>query len=79
MDYPSPAKTPNIMFTRKKKQTCHRVDFAITLNRPVKMEESENIDKCLDPARELKRPKKMRVTVVPIANGALGRVFIGLK
>ena len=38
------------------------------------MRESEKIDKYLDPARELKKPWNMKVTVIPIVLGALGMI-----
>ena len=38
-----------------------------------KIKESKNINKCLDLARELKNLWNMKVTVIPIIIGALGR------
>ena len=43
------------MIIKRKEKTCHLVDFAFPANHTVKMKESENIDKCLNLARELER------------------------
>ena len=49
------------------------MDFAVPVDHRVKLKESENIDKYLDLARELKKLWNMKVTVI-IVIGALGIV-----
>ena len=51
------------------------MDFAISADHRVKIKESENIDKYLDLARELKKLWNMRMTVIPIVFGAHGIVL----
>ena len=55
-------------------RTCRIVDFAFPANYRVKLKESENRDKYLDLARELKKLWNMKVTVIPIVISALGTV-----
>ena len=68
---------------QQKKRIFWIVDDTIPANRWVKLKESEKKDKCLDLARELKKPWNMRVTVKPIVIDALGtvtkRLVEGLK
>ena len=54
------------------------MDFAVPANHRVKLEKSEKKDKYLDLARELKNLGNMKITVIPIAMGALGTVIKGL-
>ena len=55
------------------------VDFAIPADHKVKLTESEKRDKYLDLAREMKEKLwTMKVTVIPIVIGALGKVTKGL-
>ena len=58
-------------WTRRKK--TNQVDN-FSMEHPVKINESEKIDKYLDLARELKKLWNMKVTVIPIVIGALGIV-----
>ena len=51
---------------KKKKRACRIVDFAVPIDRRVKLKESEKIDKYQDLARELKKLWNMKVTVMPI-------------
>ena len=44
----------------------------------INLKECEKKDKYLDLARELKKLRNMKVTIVPIVNGALGTITIGL-
>ena len=44
----------------------------------IKMKECEKKDKYLDLARELKKLKNMKVSIVPIVIGAFGTVTDGL-
>ena len=62
----------------KKKRNCKIVNFAISADNGVKLKENEKKDKYLDLARELKKLWEMKVTFVPIINGALGTVTEGL-
>ena len=59
------------------------MDFAVLVDRWVKLQESEKKDKYLDLARKLKKLWNMKVTVIPIEIGALGvvtkRLILGLK
>ena len=56
------------------------MDFAVPVDHIIKLKESEKKDKYLDLARELKKNKlwNMKVTIIPIASGALGTVTNGL-
>ena len=57
---------------------CKIVDFAVPADHRLNLKESENKDKYLDLAREIKKQWNMIVTVVPIVIGALGTVTKGL-
>ena len=65
---------------KKKNRTCWKVDFVVPADHRVKLKESEKRDNYLDLARELKKNQlwNMKVTVIPIVNGALGTVTKGL-
>ena len=67
---------------KKKKKKIERtrqiVDFAVSADYKVKLKESEKKDKYLDLARELKKLRNMKVTVIPIVIGTLGTVTNGL-
>ena len=55
------------------------VDFAVPTNHKVKLKESENKDKYLDLAKELRKQRwNMMVTVIPIVIGTLGTIPKGL-
>ena len=54
------------------------MDFAVLAVHSVKLKESDQKDKYLDLARELKKPWNMKVTIIPIVIGALGKVTEGL-
>ena len=63
----------------KKERTCWIVDFSVPADHRVKLKESENNDKYLDRASELKKKLwNMKVTVIPIVIDALGTVTKGL-
>ena len=62
----------------KEKRTSRTVDFAVPADHRVKLKESEKRDKYRDFARELKKMWNMKVTIIPIVTGALGRVIKGL-
>ena len=57
---------------------CKIDDFAVPAGQRIKMKECEKKDKYFDLARELKKLRNMKVTIVPIAIGALGTVTKGL-
>ena len=54
------------------------MDFAVPADHRKNLKESENKDKYLDLARELKKLGNMKVTIVPIVIGALGTITKGL-
>ena len=85
MDQQISARRPHLVIVNKKKReknkkkrTCRLVDFANPADHWVKLRESENRVKYLDLARELKKLWNMKVTVIPIVIGTLGRVTKGL-
>ena len=50
------------------------MDFAVSADYRVKLEENEKTDKYLHPSLELKKLWNMKVTVIPIVIGAIGTV-----
>ena len=54
-------------------QWCRRV-FAVPADHRIKLKECEKRDMYLDLARELKKLRNMKVTIVPIVIGAFGTV-----
>ena len=48
------------------------VDFAVPADHRVKVKETEKKDEYLDFARELKKPRNTKVTVIPIVIGVFG-------
>ena len=76
-----PARRPDLIMInkkKKKKRICKIVDFAVPADPRINLKESEKKDKYLDLARELKKLKNMKVTIVPIVIGALGTITKGL-
>ena len=59
---------------QKKKKICKIDDFAVPADYRINLKESEKKDKYLDFARELKKLWNMKVTIVPIVIGALGKI-----
>ena len=57
---------------------CKIVDFAIPADHRIKLNEYKMKDKYLDLARELKKLWNMKVTIIPIVNGAFRTVPKGL-
>ena len=55
------------------------MNFTIAVDHRRKIKESEKIDKYLDLVRELKKQWNMWGTVIPIVDGALGRVLESLE
>ena len=76
------ARRPGLMVinnnNNKKKTTYKIVDFAVPADSRIKLKESEKKYKYLDLTRELKKPWKMKVTILPIVIGAFGTVTKGL-
>ena len=54
------------------------MDFAIPVDHRVKLKESEKKDKYQDLARERKKLRNMKVTVIPIVIDTLGTAIKGL-
>ena len=71
-DHLIPARRPDLIIISKKKTICKIVEFLVPANHRINLKESEKKDKYLDLARELKTLWNMKVTIVPIVNGALG-------
>ena len=59
---------------QKKKKTCKIVNVALPADHRVKLKENEKMDKYLHLSRKLKKLWKTKVTIIPIAIGARGRV-----
>ena len=57
---------------------CKIVDFAVPADHRIRLKECEKKDKYLDLATELKKLWNMKVTIIPIVNGAFGTVTKGL-
>ena len=55
------------------------MDFAIPVNHRMNIEENKKIGKYLELARELKKLRNMKATVIPIVIGALGVVLKSLE
>ena len=53
------------------------MDVVVPAEHKVELKESKKKDKNLDLSRELKKPWNMKVTFIPIVNGALGTVTKG--
>ena len=73
------ARRPNlIIINNKKREFAKTVNFAVPADYRIRPKEYEKKDKYLDLARELKKLSNMKVTIIPIAIGALGTVTKGL-
>ena len=68
------ARRLNLVIINKKERTC----IMIPADHRIKLKESEKKDKYLDLARELKKLRNMKVTIIPIVIGTLGTVTEGL-
>ena len=77
-DHQISARRQDLIIIKKKKRTCRIVDFAVPVDPRVKLKECEKRDKYLDLARELKKLRNMKVTIIAIVIGALGTVTKGL-
>ena len=70
-DHLTSARRPDLIIIYKQKRTRRIVDFIVPTDHRVKLNKSEKKNKYLDFARELKKLWNMKVTVIPIVNGAL--------
>ena len=69
-----------MLINKQKKRTCYQVDFAVSTDHGVKMNESEKIDKYLDLARELKKKLwVVKVTLTSIVFAFLESASKGLE
>ena len=64
---------------QKKKRICKIVDFPVPADHRIKLKECEMKDKYCDLAREFKKLRNMKVTIIPIVIGAFGTVTKGLS
>ena len=62
----------------QKKKICKIVDLSVPADHRIKLKECEKRDKYLGLARELKKLRNMKVTIIPIVIGASGTVTKGL-
>ena len=67
-----------IIINNKKMRICKIVDFGVRADHRINLKECEKKDKNLNLARELKKMRNMKVTIVPILIGALGTITKGL-
>ena len=74
IDHLISARQPDPEMVNKNKSTSWNVDFAVLADYIVKLKERVKKDKYLELARESKKLGNMKVTVIPIAIGALGTV-----
>ena len=71
------ARRPDLMIINKKR-TCKFEDFDVPADHRIKLKESEKKDGYLDLAREWKKLRNMKVTIVPIVIDAFSTVSKGL-
>ena len=67
------ARRPDLILINKKKRICYLAVFVVPVDHRMKIKESEKIDKYWDLAWGLKKLWNMKVTVIPIVVGALGK------
>ena len=67
-----------VIINKKKREFCQIVDFVVPADHRVNLKETKKKDRYLDQARELKKLRNMKVTVIPIVIGVLGTVNEGL-
>ena len=77
-DNPMSNRRPDLVIVYKKKENLPNSGFVVLADHRVKLKESENREKHLELARELKQPWNMIVTGIPIAIRGLGTVTKGL-
>ena len=71
------AGRPDLIIINKKKRSWKIVDFAVPADHRIKLRESDQKDKYLDLAWELKTMER-KVTIIPIVTGAFRKVSKGL-
>ena len=59
---------------KKKKRICKIVDFAVPADNRIKLKECKKKDKYLELAKELKKLRNMKMTIVPIVIGTFGTI-----
>ena len=64
-------RRPDLQIINKKKRTCRILDFVVPVDQGVKIKAIERRDKYIILAKELRKLWNMKVTVTPIAAGAL--------
>ena len=72
------ARQPDLTIINKRKRTSRTVDFAVLVDHWVKFKESKKKNKYINLAWELKKLWNMKVTIIKIVIGALGKVTKGL-
>ena len=72
-DYLKSARRPDLIKIKKKKKKKRIRKIAVSVDHRIKLKECEKTDEYLDLARELKKLRNMRVTIVPIVIGALAQ------
>ena len=72
------ARRPDLIIINKKERTCWIVGFAVSADHRIELKEYEKRDNYLDLAREFKKLRNMKVTIIPIVIGAFGTVTKGL-
>ena len=73
-----PARRPDLIIINKRKRICKIVNFAVPVDHRINLKESQKKDKYLDLARELKKLRNIKVTIVPIVTDKIGTVTKGL-
>ena len=71
-------RRPDHIIINKKERTCKIVACAVPADHIEKLKERKKRDEYLDIARKLKKPRNMKVTIIPIVINALGTVTKGL-
>ena len=77
-DHLIPARGPDIIIINYKKKNCKIVDSDVPAEHRINLKESEKKDKYHDLAKELKKLRNMKVTIVPIVIGSLVTISKGL-
>ena len=69
-------RPPDIICINKQKAECQIIDFAIPGDQNIAIKEQEKIYKCQDLRIELQKVWNVKVMVIPVVIGALGREYI---
>ena len=82
-DYLISARRPDLIIIKKKnkkkkQRICKIIDFAVPADYRIKLKKCEKKAKYLDLARELKKLRNMRLTIIPIVICVFGTVSKGL-